>query len=269
MKVDAKIVTDQAHMAKHIDDRGPEQLVNAAEIPGIVGDAWAMADWHYGYGLPIGGVIATDVDYGDNGGAISPGAVGFDINCGVRVLALEATINDVPDVKKLGSRLAGRIPAGASGKGGLEINLHDVNNLAEGGAQAAVEMGIGFDEDLSALESNGLLAVDGVTLSSRARQRGLKALGTLGSGNHFMELQTVERILDSETAKQWGLYQGQLLAMIHSGSRGLGHQVCSEHSRILEQKYHRSNDGWYSEEYGFTLSDRRISLRFQCTLKKA
>ena len=141
----------------------------------------------------------------------------------------------------------------------MEINLHDVNNLAEGGAQAAVEMGIGFDEDLSALESNGLLAVDGVTLSSRARQRGLKALGTLGSGNHFMELQTVERILDSETAKQWGLYQGQLLAMIHSGSRGLGHQVCSEHSRILEQKYHRSNDGWYSEEYGFTLSDRQLA----------
>ena len=190
MKVDARIVTDQAHFNNHIDDRGPEQLVNAAEMPGIVGEAWAMADWHFGYGLPIGGVIATDVDHGENGGAISPGAVGFDINCGVRVLALDATIDDVPNIKKLGGRIAGRIPAGASGKGGLEINLDQIKHLAVGGAQAAVEMGIGFDEDLPALESNGLLEANDAELSSRALERGMRALGTLGSGNHFLELQT-------------------------------------------------------------------------------
>ena len=235
MKVDARIVTDQAHFNNHVDDRGPEQLVNAAEMPGIVGEAWAMADWHFGYGLPIGGVIATDVNHGENGGAISPGAVGFDINCGVRVLALDATIDDVPNIKKLGGRIAGRIPAGASGKGGLEINLDQIKHLAVGGAQAAVEMGIGFDEDLPALESNGLLEANEAELSSRALERGMRALGTLGSGNHFLELQTVEKLADEETAKQWGLYEGQLLAMIHSGSRGLGHQVCSEHSRRLER----------------------------------
>ena len=259
MNVDARIVTDQQHLSSHIDDRGPEQLVNAAELPGIVGEAWAMADWHFGYGLPIGGVIATDVDYGDNGGAISPGAVGFDINCGVRVLALEATIDDVPNIKKLGGRIAGRIPAGASGKGGLDINMAEIRQLTQGGAQAAVELGIGYDEDLAVLESNGLLEVADNDLSSRALERGLRALGTLGSGNHFMELQSVEQVVDQETAKQWGLYEGQLLAMIHSGSRGLGHQVCSEHSRKLEQKYRKTADGWHSEEYGFTLSDRQLA----------
>ncbi len=259
MNVDARIVTDQQHLSSHIDDRGPEQLVNAAELPGIVGEAWAMADWHFGYGLPIGGVIATDVDYGENGGAISPGAVGFDINCGVRVLALEATIDDVPNIKKLGGRIAGRIPAGASGKGGLDINMAEIRQLTQGGAQAAVELGIGYDEDLAVLESNGLLEVADNDLSSRALERGLRALGTLGSGNHFMELQSVEQVVDQETAKQWGLYEGQLLAMIHSGSRGLGHQVCSEHSRKLEQKYRKTAEGWHSEEYGFTLSDRQLA----------
>ena len=259
MKVDARIVTDSNHLATHIDDRGPEQLVNAAEIPGIVGEAWGMADWHFGYGLPIGGVIATDVDSGDNGGAISPGAVGFDINCGVRVMALDATIDDVPNIKKLGGRLAGRIPAGASGKGGLDINMAQIKNLVEGGAEAAAEMGIGYFEDLSSLESNGLLEVKDISLSNRAFERGLRALGTLGSGNHFMELQSVERVVDEETAKQWGLYEGQLLAMIHSGSRGLGHQVCSEHSRKLEQKYKRVSDGWYCDEYDYTLTDRQLA----------
>ena len=120
-------------------------------------------------------------------------------------------------------------------------------------------MGIGYDEDLSALESSGLLEVDDVTLSNRAYERGLRALGTLGSGNHFLELQSVEKLVDEETAKHWGLYEGQLLAMIHSGSRGLGHQVCSEHSRKFEQKFKRTTDGWYAEEYGYTLSDRQLA----------
>ena len=118
MKTDARLVTDAAHMKRHADDRGPEQLVNTAALPGIVGEAWAMADWHYGYGFPIGGVVATDIEAGELGGAISPGGVGFDINCGVRFLALDATAQDIPNLKKLAGRLAGRIPAGGSGKGG-------------------------------------------------------------------------------------------------------------------------------------------------------
>ncbi len=259
MKVDARIITDEKHLSKYADDRGPEQLVNAASLPGIVGEAWGMADWHFGYGLPIGGVIATDTEFGDLGGAISPGGVGFDINCGVRVLALDATINDVPNIKKLAGRIAGRIPAGASGKGGLEIKMKDLDELILGGAQSAAELGIGYFEDLNSLESNGKLQTESSDISTRAKQRGLRALGTLGSGNHFLELQSVERIVDSETAKHWGLFEGQLLAMIHSGSRGLGHQVCSEHSRKFEQMYKRDGEKWYNENWDFQIADRQLA----------
>ncbi len=259
MKVDAKIITDEKHLSKYTDDRGPEQLVNAASLPGIVGEAWGMADWHFGYGLPIGGVIATDTDFGDLGGAISPGGVGFDINCGVRVLALDATIDDIPNIKKLAGRIAGRIPAGASGKGGLEIKMKDLDELILGGAQSAAELGIGYFEDLNSLESNGKLQTESSDISIRAKQRGLRALGTLGSGNHFLELQSVERIVDSETAKHWGLFEGQLLAMIHSGSRGLGHQICSEHSRKFEQMYKRDGERWYNENWDFHIADRQLA----------
>jgi tRNA-splicing ligase RtcB len=259
MKVDARLVTNAAHLEKHADDRGPEQLVNAAALPGIVGEAWAMADWHYGYGLPIGGVIATDTEAGELGGAISPGGVGFDINCGVRMLALDATESDIPNLKKLAGRLAGRIPAGASGKGGLEINARQLDDLVQRGAHAAVDLGFGFDEDLSAIESNGVLQSEHAELSNRARERGLRALGTLGSGNHFLELQTVGKTVDVATAEAWGLYEGQLVAMIHSGSRGLGHQVCSDHVRALEGKYKRKGNAWYNEEWDYTLADRQLA----------
>jgi tRNA-splicing ligase RtcB len=259
MKVDARLVTDKAHLNKHADDRGPEQLVNAAALPGIVGEAWAMADWHYGYGLPIGGVIATDTEAGEQGGAISPGGVGFDINCGVRMLALDATESDIPNLKKLAGRLAGRIPAGASGKGGLEINPQQLDDLINGGAHAAAELGFGYHEDLPHIESSGRLTTEHATISQRARERGLRALGTLGSGNHFLELQTVGKTVDANTAEAWGLYEGQLVAMIHSGSRGLGHQVCSDHVRALEGRYKSRGDTWVEEEWGYTLTDRQLA----------
>tara|TARA_B100000768_G_scaffold94949_1_gene88749 strand:- start:389 stop:1864 length:1476 start_codon:yes stop_codon:yes gene_type:complete len=259
MKVDARLVTDRAHLDKHADDRGPEQLVNAAALPGIVGEAWAMADWHYGYGLPIGGVIATDTEAGEQGGAISPGGVGFDINCGVRMLALDATESDIPNLKKLAGRLAGRIPAGASGKGGLDINAQQLDDLINGGAHAAAELGFGYHEDLPHIESSGRLATEHASISQRARERGLRALGTLGSGNHFLELQTVGKTVDASTAEAWGLYEGQLVAMIHSGSRGLGHQVCSDHVRALEGRYKSRGDTWVEEEWGYTLTDRQLA----------
>lgn len=259
MKVDARLVTDRAHLDKHADDRGPEQLVNAAALPGIVGEAWAMADWHYGYGLPIGGVIATDTEAGEQGGAISPGGVGFDINCGVRMLALDATESDIPNLKKLAGRLAGRIPAGASGKGGLDINAQQLDDLINGGAHAAAELGFGYHEDLPHIESSGRLTTEHASISQRARERGLRALGTLGSGNHFLELQTVGKTVDASTAEAWGLYEGQLVAMIHSGSRGLGHQVCSDHVRALEGRYKSRGDTWVEEEWGYTLTDRQLA----------
>ena len=117
MNVDAMIVTDDAHLASNSDDRSLEQLVNIASMPGVIGEAWAMADWHYGYGFPIGGVLATDLEWGQQGGSISPGGVGFDINCGVRLLSLDITADQIPNLKKLASRLRGRIPAGGSCKG--------------------------------------------------------------------------------------------------------------------------------------------------------
>jgi len=259
MKVDARLITDRQHLDNHADDRGPEQLINAASLPGIVGEAWGMADWHFGYGLPIGGVIATDINDGELGGAVSPGGVGFDINCGVRMLALDATESDIPNLKKLAGRLAGRVPAGASGKGGLSITSSQLDELIVGGAQAASELGFGYDEDLKHIESNGVLDSEGSDISHRAKERGLRALGTLGSGNHFLELQTVGKTVDKETAEAWGLYDGQLVAMIHSGSRGLGHQVCSDHVRALERRYKQRGSVWVEEEWGFEIQDRQLA----------
>ena len=259
MLTDARMVTDAAHMAKHADDRGPEQLVNTASLPSIVGDAWAMADWHYGYGFPIGGVVATDINAGELGGAVSPGGVGFDINCGVRFLALDATADDIPNLKKLGGRLGGRIPAGGSGKGGVDLTMSNLQEILQGGAQAALDLGYGQHEDLACLESEGLLATDDAEVSQRALERGLKSLGTLGSGNHFLELQTVENIADDETARAWGMYEGQLVAMIHSGSRGLGHQVCTDHVRSLESTYKQVEGKWVNEKWGFSLPDRQLA----------
>ena len=259
MKADARLVTDAAHMQRHADDRGPEQLVNTAALPGIVGEAWAMADWHYGYGFPIGGVVATDTEAGELGGAISPGGVGFDINCGVRFMALDATLNDIPNLKKLAGRLAGRIPAGGSGKGGVDINQQDLGELLQRGAHAAVDLGYGLHEDLNQLESQGLLSTEEANVSQRARERGLRSLGTLGSGNHFLELQTVGQVVDEATAKAWGLYEDQVVAMIHSGSRGLGHQVCTDHVRQLEASYKLQQGVWHNEAWGYALPDRQLA----------
>jgi tRNA-splicing ligase RtcB len=259
MLVDAMMVTTPAHLSQHADDRGPEQLVNTAALPGIVGEAWAMADWHYGYGFPIGGVVATDINAGEQGGAVSPGGVGFDINCGVRCLALDATLEDVPNLKRLAGRLGGRIPAGGSGKGGVDLSTQQLQRLLEGGAEAAADLGWGLHEDLAHLESNGQLGTVEANVSMRARERGLRALGTLGSGNHFLELQTVDGVVDQDTARAWGLYEGQLMVMIHSGSRGLGHQVCTDHVRALEASYKRHGNGWYHEGYGYHLPDRQLA----------
>ena len=259
MNVDARLVTDADHMKRHADDRGPEQLVNTASLPGIVGEAWAMADWHYGYGFPIGGVVATDVNAGELGGAVSPGGVGFDINCGVRFLALEATANDIPNIKKLAGRLAGRIPAGGSGKGGIDLTMSQLQGILMGGASAALDLGYGQDDDLACLESNGQLHTEEGDVSQRAKERGLKSLGTLGSGNHFLELQTVGSVVDHETATTWGLYEDQLVAMIHSGSRGLGHQVCTDHVRSLESTYKQEGNHWVNEAWGYKLPDRQLA----------
>ena len=259
MKVDAMLVSDEAHWSRQSDDRSPGQLVNSACLPGAVGEAWGMADWHFGYGFPIGGVVATDVEHGDEGGAISPGGVGFDINCGVRLLTLDVSVEEIQDMKSLSADLAKAIPAGASGKGGVPLTESELDSIVNEGASAAIDMGWGQSEDLPAIESLGMLENEG-GLSQRARQRGMKSLGTLGSGNHFLELQVVDKTVDEETAASFGLFPGQVCMMIHSGSRGLGHQVCSEHVDAMEREYSRSDGNlWSSERWGWTLPDRQLA----------
>ena len=255
MNVDAMIVSSPEHMSKSSDSRSISQLVNIASMPGVVGEAWAMADWHFGYGFPIGGVLATDVEWGEQGGSISPGGVGFDINCGVRMIALECTVDDIPNIDKLAGRLNGRIPSGGSGKGGLDISKTDLDDIILRGSNAMVDLSFAYDEDLKNIESLGALETD-EGVSERAFNRGLKALGTLGSGNHFLELQTVQTIEDSNPH---GLFEGQVVCMIHSGSRGLGHQVCTDHVRNLEDKYRSRNGIWHNEEWGFEIQDRQLA----------
>lgn len=255
MNVDAMIVSSPEHLAKSSDERSISQLVNIASMPGVVGEAWAMADWHFGYGFPIGGVLATDVNWGDEGGSISPGGVGFDINCGVRMVALECSVDDIPNIDKLAGRLNGRIPSGGSGKGGLDISNSQLQDIISRGSDAMVDLGFAYDEDLLNIESKGVLETDS-GVSERAFKRGLKALGTLGSGNHFLELQTVQSIEDKNPHN---LFEGQVVCMIHSGSRGLGHQVCTDHVRGLEDKYRNRQGTWFNDEWGFEIQDRQLA----------
>jgi tRNA-splicing ligase RtcB len=258
METDALLVTDDAHWDTHSDDRSPGQLVNTAAMPGIVGEAWAMADWHFGYGFPIGGVVATDVEWGEEGGAISPGGVGFDINCGVRLCSTGLDRNSI-NIQSLTRRLVGSIPAGATSKGGYQISADNLEEILSGGAAAAADLGIGAHEDLAVIESNGVMESDERNVGERAKKRGSKALGTLGSGNHFLELQIVDQVVDEVAANAFGLHVGAVTAMIHTGSRGLGHQVCSEHVEAIESRYRKQDGGWYSEDWDFSLPDRQLA----------
>ena len=258
MLTDAVMVANKKHIQEHSDDRSPNQIINTASLFGIVGDAWAMADWHFGYGFPIGGVVATDIEVGEQGGSISPGGVGFDINCGVRLCAMDIKVSDI-DVKKIASELANRIPAGATRKGGVNLSQTQLMSVLSGGAKAAVEYGWGENRDLDSIESNGFLDSQENDLSERAMKRGKSALGTLGSGNHFLELQFVDKIVDKEAAKAFGLTKGQITVMIHTGSRGLGHQVCSEHVKTIESKYKRKDDVWYSPKWDIEVNDRQLA----------
>lgn len=259
MVTDAAVVAHDVDALLRGDRRAPEQLVNAACMPGAVGRVWAMADHHFGYGLPIGGVLATDHDAGEQGGAISPGAVGFDINCGVRMLAFDLMAEDLPDPQRLARRLGGRLPAGTSGGGGVEVPPQALQEVLNEGAQAAADLGLGFVDDVGHLESRGRLDGDPSLVSERAIARGATSLGTLGSGNHFAELQRVEHVLDEDAARSWGLHEGQLVAMIHSGSRGLGHQVCTDHVRYLERQYVEQDGGWWNEAHGWWIPDRQLA----------
>ena len=258
MLADAVLISEPEMLREGVDDRSPQQLVNTAELPGIVGDAWAMADWHFGYGFPIGGVVATSVEHGEAGGAISPGGVGFDINCGVRLLSTGLAADSI-DVRRIVDSLQRSVPAGATSKGGVQLSTSELDGILAGGARAATEMGLGADTDLERIESGGFMETTERDLSERALARGGKSLGTLGSGNHFLELQVVDRVVDEHAAKEFGILEGDVTVMIHSGSRGLGHQVCSDHVKEIESKYKQVGSRWVSERWGFDIADRQLA----------
>ncbi len=240
MKVPARIYASEQLLEMAFRDNTMEQLVNTAAMPGVVRRVLVMPDAHQGYGLPIGGVVATR----HPDGVISPGGVGYDINCGVRLMGSGLLAGEVRDeISGLISALFRNIPSGV-GKGGgaRQVSTREMDEVMDKGAVWAVKAGYGLQEDLERLEEGGAMAgADPSAVSARAKQRGGPQLGTLGSGNHFIEIQEVEEIFDAEVARAFGLFEGQLALSIHSGSRGLGHQVCSDYVKTLQAAVHKYN----------------------------
>lgn len=250
MRVPARVFADAELLAAIREDHSLEQLANMATLPGIVSFSLAMPDIHQGYGFPVGGVAAM----AEPDGVVSPGGVGYDINCGVRLLALPVSFEELGTMREpLVHELSRRVPVGTGGRGARDgvrgVNLDRV--LSEGPQELLEQLGIGDEDDLRMTESGGRLpGADPTAVSARARQRGADQLGTLGSGNHFLELQRVERVLDESAAAAFGLREGQVTVLIHSGSRGLGHQVCTDYVRRMDSMLGR---------YGIELPDRQLS----------
>jgi tRNA-splicing ligase RtcB (3'-phosphate/5'-hydroxy nucleic acid ligase) len=242
------VIYADAALERSLEAGAVEQAANTATLPGLEGPALAMPDIHAGYGFPIGGVAAFRPD----GGVISPGGVGYDINCGVRLLAsrLEAAALR-PRLEKLAAALWSRVPAGVGAGGGLRLAGRERLAPLLKGAAWAVERGLGRPEDLARAESGGRLdGADPLAVSPRALQRGADQLGTLGSGNHFLEVQEVTDIYDEKAAAAFGVHAGQAAVMIHSGSRGLGHQVCADHLQVMKAAARR---------YGVPLADTQLA----------
>jgi tRNA-splicing ligase RtcB len=241
MKTTAMIYTSEGMLNHLKQDNAPEQAANMTMLPGIVGKAMAMPDIHWGYGFPIGGVAATDAEVG----VISPGGVGFDINCGVRLVRTNLTEDDLNQsiLKQLVDTMFINVPSGLGSKAKVRLSKTELSEMLTQGAQWAVEQGYGWDEDHSMLEENGCLEEADISqVSPKAIQRGIPQVGSLGAGNHFLEIQKVAEIYNERVAKTYGIEKkGQITAMIHTGSRGFGHQVCSDHLRILEQAVRKYN----------------------------
>lgn len=227
MRVPVRVYASEKILNDILKDRSIQQLINGATLPGIIKYTIAMPDCHEGYSVPIGFVGATD----SLSGVISPGACGFDINCGVRLLKSECRYQEVKDyLERLINEIEKNIPSGLGNSRKVKLNINNVNKILEEGVIGIVNQGFGEKEDIENCESKGrLIWADSSAVSSHAKARGQNQVGTLGSGNHFLELQIVEKIFDKEKADIFGLFQDQVVVMIHCGSRGLGHQVCSDY----------------------------------------
>ena len=249
MRVPGLIYADEDMLEHILSEQVLEQVANVAFLPGIVGYSLAMPDIHWGYGFPIGGVAAMSV----KDGVVSPGGVGFDINCGVRLLRTNLTQEEVqPKIKELIDALYENVPSGLGSKGKIRLRPGEINQVLTKGSRWAVEKGYGRPEDLETTEEEGEMAdADPARVSRRAKERGVPQLGTLGSGNHFLEVAVVEHIYETDIAKVMGIDQvGQVMLLIHCGSRGLGHQVAGDYIKEMVRAM---------TKYGIELPDRQLA----------
>ena len=249
MRVDGMIYASERLLASIREDQAPEQVANVAFLPGILGRSMAMPDIHWGYGFPIGGVAAMDFETG----VISPGGVGYDINCGVRMLRTDLERAQVePKMQDIVNALFSDIPSGVGSEGRLRLNEQQLKDVMRKGGKWAVEQGYGWEEDIEVTEEQGQLAMaDPSAVSDKAIKRGLPQVGTLGSGNHFLEIQYVEEIYHPDRAAIMGIdHIGQVTVMIHSGSRGLGYQVCDDYLVVMQSAM---------KKYDISVPDRQLA----------
>jgi tRNA-splicing ligase RtcB len=250
MRVPGRVFASEEIFRRASEDRAVEQVANVATLPGIVGYSLAMPDIHWGYGFPIGGVAATDVE---SEGVVSPGGVGFDIGCGVRLLrsslSFEGEIK--PKLRDLVEALGRMVPRGVGGKGRMRLDRRGLEKVLVEGVKHPLSKGAGWEEDAEFSEDGGVLPNPEVDkLSERALERGGTQLGSLGAGNHFLEVQWVDQVRDEKAAEVMGLRAGQVCVMIHSGSRGVGHQTCTDHLRAIDR---------LMPTFGFHLPDRQLA----------
>ncbi|MCK5633097.1 RtcB family protein [bacterium] len=248
MRVPARIYLNEDMLSDVLSDRSLWQLVNVATLPGIQKYAIAMPDIHQGYGFPIGGVAATAIA---EGGVISPGGIGYDINCGVRLLGVDILADQLHSyLPRLATQIFRSIPSGVGKGGKLKLSKKEINNVLMRGANYMVERGYGSLQDTVFCEEQGnMLGADESLVSDRAKKRGMNQLGTLGSGNHFLEVQVVDKIYNQEAAQLYGLFEGKVTVMIHCGSRGLGHQVCTDYVKHMMEKV---------DDWKYNLPDREL-----------
>jgi tRNA-splicing ligase RtcB len=250
MRVPGIVYASEELFQRACEDRAVDQVANVATLPGIVRASYAMPDIHWGYGFPIGGVAATDVDAG---GVVSPGGVGFDIGCGVRLLRSDLRWEDDvrPRLDQLVRVLSRRIPRGTRPGGLLPLDQEALERVMVEGVRYPIAQGVGFPEDAEACEDGGALpGADPGQVSARARERGASQLGSLGGGNHFLEVQVVDQVREPNAAAVMGLFEGQVCVMLHSGSRGIGHQTCTDHLKVIDR---------LMPTLGITVPDRQLA----------
>lgn len=248
MKVSARVYASEKMLKESLRDNSMNQLVNTAVLPGVQKYVLAMPDVHEGYGAPVGGVYATQ--YPD--GFISPGSVGYDLNCGIRILKSDKNFEETkPYLEKLADEINREVPSGVGKSGRLKLKDKDLDEVLLKGARQMIEFGYGTPEDLKFLESEGeLKTADPSKVSFNAKDRGMDQLGTMGAGNHFVEVERVDEIFDDSSAKILGLFKDQILVQIHTGSRGLGHQIATDYIRIMLKSMLK---------YGIVLPDRELA----------